>query len=169
MTVLITTDLVVLFCQIDKLTNSNLCAIHWLPQLFDLWINPYEKRAFREKLMKMTLSFFRSSNVRGLLTALSMLLVLYLSPSNKPIGVNGFSLSRPSHTWTRTVGRRSFSTSSRLLTTASSNVAISDDDENIPKLKKKLTGEFFSIGFPAFIQLAAEPLAALVVCRSKFS
>jgi hypothetical protein len=33
---------------------------------------------------------------------------------------------------------------------------------DLPKLKKKLTREFFSIGFPAFIQLAAEPLAALV-------
>jgi hypothetical protein len=36
------------------------------------------------------------------------------------------------------------------------------DAENLPLIKKKLTKEFFSIGFPAFIQLAAEPLAALV-------
>lgn len=36
------------------------------------------------------------------------------------------------------------------------------DDINLRKLKNKLTREFFSIGFPAFIQLAAEPLAALV-------
>jgi len=47
----------------------------------------------------------------------------------------------------------------------SSNVLDSNNkgDENLPKLKNKLTREFFSIGFPAFIQLAAEPLAALVV------
>ena len=46
---------------------------------------------------------------------------------------------------------------------------IDNDDENdadLPKLKNKLTREFFSIGFPAFIQLAAEPLAALVVSSS---
>lgn len=35
-------------------------------------------------------------------------------------------------------------------------------DDNIVKIKWGLTKEFFSIGFPAFIQLAAEPLAALV-------
>ena len=50
----------------------------------------------------------------------------------------------------------------------SRNGSISDDrDVNLPQLKNKLTREFFSIGFPAFIQLAAEPLAALVVCRYK--
>jgi len=49
----------------------------------------------------------------------------------------------------------------------SSNVVNSNDDnsknvQDLRDLKKKLTREFFSIGFPAFIQLAAEPLAALV-------
>jgi putative MATE family efflux protein len=37
-----------------------------------------------------------------------------------------------------------------------------EEEEDIPALKKSLTKEFFGIGFPAFIQLAAEPLAALV-------
>jgi putative MATE family efflux protein len=36
------------------------------------------------------------------------------------------------------------------------------NEQNLSKIKKKLTLEFFSIGVPAFIQLAAEPLAALV-------
>jgi len=50
---------------------------------------------------------------------------------------------------------------------ASSNFPSSDNnnsegEDNLPKLKNKLTRDFFSIGFPAFIQLAAEPLAALV-------
>jgi putative MATE family efflux protein len=42
----------------------------------------------------------------------------------------------------------------------------SDDDEDeeqcIKEVKSKLTNEFFNIGFPAFVQLAAEPLASLV-------
>jgi putative MATE family efflux protein len=37
-----------------------------------------------------------------------------------------------------------------------------NDEENLKQIKNKLTKEFVSIGFPAFIQLAAEPLAALV-------
>lgn len=37
-----------------------------------------------------------------------------------------------------------------------------DDQENVKQLKKGLLREFFAIGAPAFIQLAAEPLAALV-------
>ena len=39
-----------------------------------------------------------------------------------------------------------------------------DNDTNISllTLKRKLTKEFLSIGFPAFVQLAAEPLASLV-------
>ncbi|KAG7364417.1 MATE efflux family protein [Nitzschia inconspicua] len=36
------------------------------------------------------------------------------------------------------------------------------EEIDVSILKRKLTKEFFSIGFPAFIQLAAEPLAALV-------
>jgi Na+-driven multidrug efflux pump len=38
----------------------------------------------------------------------------------------------------------------------------SSDDIDINEIKLGLTKEFFSIGLPAFIQLAAEPLAALV-------
>ena len=37
-----------------------------------------------------------------------------------------------------------------------------ESDESIHHAKRKLTTEFISIGLPAFIQLAAEPLAALV-------
>jgi len=37
-----------------------------------------------------------------------------------------------------------------------------EPEENIPALKKKLSREFLSIGLPAFVQLAAEPLASLV-------
>jgi len=89
--------------------------------------------------------------------------------------VNGLSLSWPSQICTRNIGINSYqsNTASRLwMTTKTSlNTVSSDDDDddnneggdNLPKLKKKLTREFFSIGFPAFIQLAAEPLAALVV------
>jgi hypothetical protein len=36
------------------------------------------------------------------------------------------------------------------------------DEKSLKEVKSKLTKEFFSIGFPAFIQLAAEPLASLV-------
>jgi len=36
------------------------------------------------------------------------------------------------------------------------------DDAEIKKVKSKLTREFFTIACPAFIQLAAEPLASLV-------
>jgi len=38
----------------------------------------------------------------------------------------------------------------------------SNEDEETRQHKRKLTKEFFSIGVPAFVQLAAEPLAALV-------
>ena len=37
-----------------------------------------------------------------------------------------------------------------------------DDDEESKTLNRKLTREFFGIGIPAFVQLAAEPLASLV-------
>lgn len=40
------------------------------------------------------------------------------------------------------------------------NPELKDNDEN--QMKRKLTREFFEIGVPAFVQLAAEPLAALV-------
>jgi Na+-driven multidrug efflux pump len=50
---------------------------------------------------------------------------------------------------------------------ASSDEDADDQKEDIKSLKKKLTKEFFAIGAPAFMQLAAEPLAALVrsLCR----
>lgn len=37
-----------------------------------------------------------------------------------------------------------------------------DTNEDVGSIKKGLTMEFFTIGVPAFVQLAAEPLAALV-------
>lgn len=37
-----------------------------------------------------------------------------------------------------------------------------DDDDESKMLNKRLTREFFGIGIPAFVQLAAEPLASLV-------
>ena len=46
--------------------------------------------------------------------------------------------------------------------TTSVDVDESDNYEDVEKIKGGLTKEFFSIGVPAFIQLAAEPLAALV-------
>jgi putative MATE family efflux protein len=52
--------------------------------------------------------------------------------------------------------------SNRLWMTAASTSTTPSEEENVSNLKRKLTNEFFSIGFPAFIQLAAEPLAALV-------
>ena len=103
---------------------------------------------------------------------LLLLFTLCLSPTEKPTGVDSFSPPLPSHVCTRKMVIEKYSTSSRLWMTAvnSADGSISDDhdhgdDVNLPKLKMKLTREFFSIGFPAFIQLAAEPLAALVVCR----
>eukprot|EP00536_Pseudo-nitzschia_multiseries_P007217 jgi/Psemu1/195053/e_gw1.166.64.1 len=48
------------------------------------------------------------------------------------------------------------------MTSETSSNARSKDEDDLPKLKSKLTRDFFSIGFPAFIQLAAEPLASLV-------
>ena len=53
----------------------------------------------------------------------------------------------------------------RLCQTATSTI-YSDDgdgaDEDVPQLKRRLSREFLRIGIPALIQLAAEPLAALV-------
>lgn len=45
---------------------------------------------------------------------------------------------------------------------ASADTSDGDSDDNIREIKAGLTKEFFSIGLPAFVQLAAEPLAALV-------
>jgi len=119
----------------------------------------------------MTEPLARSLFFRAFVVAPSLLflLTICLSPSDRPISVNGLSLSQPSHICTRKIGNKSHSSISRLWMTSatSSNVPSSDNndnegDDNLPKLKNKLTREFFSIGFPAFIQLTAEPLAALV-------
>ena len=87
-----------------------------------------------------------------------------------PIGVNGFALPLPSHTSTRSIGNKINHNSRLWMTSSDSSDELdnnSDDvDADLPELKNKLTREFVSIGFPAFIQLAAEPLAALVVCHS---
>lgn len=54
----------------------------------------------------------------------------------------------------------------RLFTSNEADAAANNNDDNneaiIKKQKRKLTREFFSIGIPAFVQLAAEPLAGLV-------
>ena len=44
----------------------------------------------------------------------------------------------------------------------SSSSSTNDELEETKNVKSKLTKEFFMIGFPAFVQLAAEPLASLV-------
>jgi putative MATE family efflux protein len=63
-------------------------------------------------------------------------------------------------TCSRDRGSRSITTFQTLwMTTSDEN---SSSDENLPEIKKSLTREFLTIGIPAFIQLAAEPLAALV-------
>jgi putative MATE family efflux protein len=55
-----------------------------------------------------------------------------------------------------------WSTSSSLASNQDDDDADDDDEKQLKYLKRELTRQFFSIGFPAFIQLAAEPLAALV-------
>ena len=101
--------------------------------------------------------------------SLLLLSALCLSSSDRSIGVNGLSLPRPSHVCTRRIGNKNCRDSKLWMTSSSASDVIDSNDEgdaDLPKLKKKLTREFFSIGFPAFIQLAAEPLAALVVRHS---
>jgi len=51
---------------------------------------------------------------------------------------------------------------SKLFNTASNSNNDDINDEEVKQQKKHLTREFFSIALPAFIQLAAEPLAGLV-------
>ena len=51
---------------------------------------------------------------------------------------------------------------SKLFSTSSNNNIDDINDEEVKHQKTKLTREFFSIALPAFIQLAAEPLAGLV-------
>jgi len=50
----------------------------------------------------------------------------------------------------------------RLFTSNNTENQDSNNETIIKKQKRKLTREFFSIGIPAFVQLAAEPLAGLV-------
>ena len=70
---------------------------------------------------------------------------------------------------TRTKGQFRLSTSTRCRTALSESIAYSDEpnheeaeEEESKALNRKLTKEFFGIGVPAFVQLAAEPLASLV-------
>jgi putative MATE family efflux protein len=52
---------------------------------------------------------------------------------------------------------------STLLRSSKAAIILGEEDKNeIQNVKKKLTREFFTIALPAFIQLAAEPLASLV-------
>lgn len=51
---------------------------------------------------------------------------------------------------------------SKLFSTSSNSNNDDINDEEVKYQKKKLTREFFGIALPAFIQLAAEPLAGLV-------
>lgn len=50
----------------------------------------------------------------------------------------------------------------RVLTSTATADEDSGGEDDVKGLKKKLTRQFLEIGAPAFIQLAAEPLAALV-------
>lgn len=98
----------------------------------------------------MKVSFSQAS------AALLLSFSLLLPSSHKH--VNGLSAPLASAKNMRGFSRR---TTTQLQTSADASTV--EGDDNVPKLKNKLTSEFFSIGFPAFIQLAAEPLAALVV------
>ena len=103
------------------------------------------------------------------LTAPCRLLIMLTLSFWGSIGVDGLSLPRPMPTCTRSVGTKSCHDSRLWMTSSRPSIVLDDSDEDdvdLPKLKNQLTREFFSIGFPAFIQLAAEPLAALVVCDS---
>jgi len=119
----------------------------------------------------MAIPIARSSffGALGVAPSLLLLLTLCLLPSDWPVGVNGLSLSRSTCMHTRNIGSKSDSTNCRLWMTSVKSFDFSSGDSNdskdgdtLPNLKKNLTREFFSIGFPAFIQLTAEPLAALV-------
>ena len=55
-----------------------------------------------------------------------------------------------------------FQSRSHLFQSASDGVVQEEEEPDIGVVKKKLTREFLSIGVPAFVQLAAEPLASLV-------
>mmetsp|Transcript_254 Transcript_254/g.615 ORF Transcript_254/g.615 Transcript_254/m.615 type:complete len:558 (-) Transcript_254:2026-3699(-) len=112
----------------------------------------------------MTDSFLNKRRLRALRSSLSVLLLLALLSPHGHHSVNGFSLLRQSQVRTVNSARNNRSTASSQLwmTSETSSDAESKGEDNLPNLKNKLTREFFSIGFPAFIQLAAEPLAALV-------
>eukprot|EP00532_Pseudo-nitzschia_australis_P017296 CAMPEP_0168246166 /NCGR_PEP_ID=MMETSP0141_2-20121125/189_1 /TAXON_ID=44445 /ORGANISM="Pseudo-nitzschia australis, Strain 10249 10 AB" /LENGTH=564 /DNA_ID=CAMNT_0008181807 /DNA_START=110 /DNA_END=1804 /DNA_ORIENTATION=- len=119
----------------------------------------------------MAASFSHSKGLRvmGSPPSVLLLLALFLSSSHRYTSVNGLSLPRPCTLRSRNAVTNNRPTTSQLWMTSETgsnadNIDFGDNegDDNLPKLKNKLTREFFSIGFPAFIQLAAEPLAALV-------
>jgi putative MATE family efflux protein len=74
--------------------------------------------------------------------------------------------STPLHHHSRAYSRLATSLLSSASSSASSssnyNSKNKSNEQDLPKLKKKLTKEFFQIGAPALVQLAAEPLASLV-------
>jgi len=71
---------------------------------------------------------------------------------------------RPCSSWPMLSRRNRHPFGTMLSASAVSSVDPSDDseEEESKTLNRKLTKEFFSIGIPAFVQLAAEPLASLV-------
>jgi len=90
------------------------------------------------------------------LTVLASASAFQGSFSHSHIGLSRTRRPPTSRYYRRDVSRRP---SFRLWTTSE---AIDDGDEDLKAIKRGLTKEFFKIGAPAFIQLAAEPLAALV-------
>lgn len=122
-------------------------------------IRRYKKEKHPAQIM-MRVSFLCCFRIRVLLASSSLLIFLLFA-------VNGLTLTQLSQKFGRLnppINRSRTDNRLWMATKTTSNVVSSNDKGvgNLPKLKKKLTREFFSIGFPAFIQLAAEPLAALV-------
>ena len=87
-----------------------------------------------------------------------LLLFLFLSPHSS-VGFQG----RFAHSLAKQCKLRTKDSFPHLKTaTVDVSGGQSGNNEDIGSIKKQLTKEFFSIGIPAFVQLAAEPLAALV-------
>jgi hypothetical protein len=86
-----------------------------------------------------------------------------LSPrflSTKTVALRrGYSVSR---TTALSIGIKNGRRRSKVGLSATAVPVYEDEEEESRILNKKLTREFFSIGIPAFVQLAAEPLASLV-------